>query len=118
MTSPEPSFMQSVLTLLNPPCGEQVFKAGYQNSRFAQQVQTYSCLYTSKVRPTPASTPARCLLLLLSCLYTSKCKATLASTPARSTPTSPRHWVRAGTGDTLTTHWRHTGDMTHWRHTH
>jgi HAD superfamily 5'-nucleotidase-like hydrolase len=31
------------------PIWGQVFKVGYQNSRFAQQVQTYSCLYTSKV---------------------------------------------------------------------
>ena len=27
----------------------QLFKAGYQNSRFAHQVERFACLYTSKV---------------------------------------------------------------------
>eukprot|EP00291_Cryptomonas_curvata_P019243 CAMPEP_0172161178 /NCGR_PEP_ID=MMETSP1050-20130122/5978_1 /TAXON_ID=233186 /ORGANISM="Cryptomonas curvata, Strain CCAP979/52" /LENGTH=507 /DNA_ID=CAMNT_0012831041 /DNA_START=364 /DNA_END=1887 /DNA_ORIENTATION=- len=31
------------------PVWGQMFKVGYQNSRFAQQVQSYACLYTSKV---------------------------------------------------------------------
>eukprot|EP00283_Hemiselmis_rufescens_P003923 CAMPEP_0173435748 /NCGR_PEP_ID=MMETSP1357-20121228/15566_1 /TAXON_ID=77926 /ORGANISM="Hemiselmis rufescens, Strain PCC563" /LENGTH=560 /DNA_ID=CAMNT_0014400767 /DNA_START=257 /DNA_END=1939 /DNA_ORIENTATION=+ len=31
------------------PVWGQVFKVGYQNSRFAQQVENYACLYTSKV---------------------------------------------------------------------
>ena len=35
-------------TAFHPTWG-QMFKVGYQNSRFAQQVQSYACLYTSKV---------------------------------------------------------------------
>lgn len=31
------------------PIWGQIFKVGYQNSRFAQQVENYACLYTSKV---------------------------------------------------------------------
>jgi len=31
------------------PVWGQIFKVGYQNSRFAQQVENYACLYTSKV---------------------------------------------------------------------
>jgi len=31
------------------PVWGQMFKVGYQNSRFAQQVENYACLYTSKV---------------------------------------------------------------------
>jgi len=31
------------------PVWGQMLKVGYQNSRFAQQVQSYACLYTSKV---------------------------------------------------------------------
>ncbi|KAA8492386.1 Cytosolic purine 5'-nucleotidase [Porphyridium purpureum] len=39
------------------PIWGQLFKTGYQNSRFAEQVENYACLYTSKVTNLASMSP-------------------------------------------------------------
>ena len=39
------------------PVWGQLFKAGHQNSRWAQQVEDYACLYTSHVSNPPTRRP-------------------------------------------------------------
>ena len=51
----------------------QLMKTGYQNSRFAHQLERFACLYTSHVRSASLARRCRLCCIFLEAAFTSAC---------------------------------------------